>query len=51
MMVNVWTNHSPKAITDIINDAGTQTKTLMKWSHVAYALKKPVVEAGGEEFG
>jgi hypothetical protein len=51
MMVNVWTNPTPRAITDTINDAGTQTKTLMKRSHVVDALKKPVVEAGREESG
>lgn len=51
MMVNVGTSQTPRAITGIINDAGTQTKLLMKRSHVAHALKMPVVETGGEEFG
>lgn len=51
MMVNVRTNCAPRALTDTISAAGAQTKALMKRSRVALALRTPVVEAGGEEFG
>ena len=37
--------------TNIISDAGTQTKTLMKRILVAQALKMPVAEAGGKGSG